>query len=290
MSADGELRIFEAVRAQSADPVEPVRLDPDDSFAFRCHPEVGCWNACCSGADVTLTPYDILRLSRRLDVRPRAFLAEYTVPAVWEAAGLPVAKLKMGGEDGEGPCPFVADAGCTVYDDRPATCRYYPLGFGTFKPSGGGEGTDFHFLVKEGHCRGHFEDRSQSVRAFRREQGVGEYDLVNRGWIDILMKMASWRTLGGPRGRDLKPETKRMFFLVSTDVDGFRSFVLGTRFLDLYDVPPERVTLVEESDEALLQLGFDWLKNVIFNEPTLVMKEAVLKEAIARARSDLGAT
>ncbi len=292
---DTETTLFDAVRANTAGPVEPVRLTEDDGFMFHCHRGVACWNKCCTGADVTLTPNDILRLAARLDMRPREFVKDYTVPAIWEAAGLPVAKLKMTGETGNegnglGPCSFVAEEGCTVYEDRPATCRYYPIGFGTFKTKDADDVSDFHFLIKEEHCEGHSEAKSQSVREFRLEQGVEDYDRVNRGWIDILMKMASWKTLGGPQGRDVSPQTKQMFFMVSTDIDGFREFVLHTKFLDTYDIDEDKIALIKENDEALLQLGFDWLKNVMFNEKTLAMKETVLNAAIAKAREEMGAT
>ncbi len=290
MSDDAEIKIFDAVRGQSADPVEPVRLQPDDSFCFNCHRGVSCWNECCTGADVTLTPYDILRLCQRLELRPAEFLAEYTVPAIWGAAGLPVAKLKMHDAEGKGPCRFMTDEGCSVYTDRPVTCRYYPLGTGTFKTKDADAAADFHFLVKEPHCKGHLEAKTQTVEEFRHEQGVADYDLVNRGWMDILMKMASWKTLGGPWGKDVTPQTKQMFFLVSTDVDGFRRFVFETRFLDTYEIDADKQDLVRNDDVALLQLGFDWLKNAMFNEPTLVMKETVLHDAIATARADMGAT
>ncbi len=40
--------------------------------------------------------------------------------------------------------------------------------------------------------------------------------------------------------------------------------------------------------EALLQLGFDRLRNVMFNEPTIALKPAVLQEAIGKAREGLG--
>lgn len=299
MTDETEIKMFDDLRAQAetADekPVQSVRLGEDDGFLFHCHRGVACWNKCCTGADVTLTPFDILTLARRLDLKPRDFLAQYTVPAIWEAAGLPVAKLKMTGEadaagNGKGPCSFVGEEGCSVYDDRPATCRYYPLGFGTFKTKDADDVSDFHFLIKESHCEGHSETKGQSVGEFRLEQGVAEGDRINRGWIDILMKMASWKTLGGPMGKDVAPQTKQMFFMVSTDVEGFRQFVLSSKFLETYDIDDEKVELVRQNDEALLQLGFDWLKNVMFNEKTLTMKETVLQGAIAKARADMGAT
>lgn len=288
--AEVEVKLFDAVRDQSDFPVEPVRLTPQDTFAFRCHKGVSCWNRCCHGADITLTPNCILRLSRRLDMKPADFLREYTVPDMFQKTELPVAKLKMGGEDGKGPCPFVTEEGCSVYDDRPATCRYYPLGVVSMKMKDAEAKEDFHFLVREPHCRGHDEPREISVAGFREEQEVEEYERVNRGWVDILMKMASWSSLGGFGGKAPTPQTRQMFFMATTDVESFRRFVLESSFLRKYQVDPEAVEQIKTDDEVLLQLAYDWLKHILFNEPTIALKEEVLQEAIARAREELGAS
>ena len=285
-----EEEILSSVRTDDPNnPVEPVRLKSNDSFCFSCHKGVSCWNECCHGADVTLTPYDILRLSRHLGIRPAEFLGEYTVPDMWKSAELPVAKLKMTGDDGKGPCRFMTDDGCSVYENRPATCRYYPLGLASVKFKDAEQVEDFHFMVRESHCQGHEEDNTQSVAEFHLEQGLADYERVNRGWVDILMKMASWKNLGGPGGKDVSPQTKQMFFMASTDVDGLRQFIFETKFLETYEIDPEAIELLKENDEAILQLGFDWLKNVMFNEPTITLKQQVLHEAMAKARSDMGA-
>ena len=107
-------------------------------------------------------------------------------------------------------------------------------------------------------------------------------------FLDILMKVASWRSLGGPMGKDLSKQTKKMFYMVSTDIDAFRRFVFETRFLATYDIDEDMVDAVRTNDEALLQLGFDWLRNVMFNEPTIAMREDVLQRAIGAAREELG--
>ncbi|MHA1152529.1 MAG: hypothetical protein ACTSQ7_07675 [Alphaproteobacteria bacterium] len=143
---------------------------------------------------------------------------------------------------------------------------------------------DMYFLVKEAHCKGHAEDHGQTVAEFRKEQGVEPYDLINERWIDILMQMASWRSIGGPMGRDVSKQTKKMFYMISTDVDAFCRFVFETKFLDTYDIDEDMV------DEALLQLGFDWLRNVMFNDPTITLKQNVLQQAIGKAREGLGGT
>lgn len=282
--------IFSAVRsAAPANPVVPVQLRPEDTFHFSCHRGVSCWNKCCHGADITLTPSDILRLSRHLDLRPREFLAAHTLPAMWETADMPVAKLRMSGDDGKGACGFMTDEGCSVYDARPATCRYYPLGLASVKMKGAEEKEDFHFLVKEPHCTGHDSPKEQSVVQFRSEQGVDGHEDIDRGWIDILMKLVSWKGLGGPYGKEMAPATKKMFFMVSTDVDALRQFIFSTKFLESYEIDPEAIEPLKTDDEALLHLGFDWLKAVMFNEKTLLLKERVLRDSIARAREAMGA-
>ncbi len=291
LDKDVEVEIFDAIRGPGeGNPVLPARLRPEDSFCFSCHKDIPCWNACCHGADVTLTPMDILGLSRHLGIRLREFLTEYTLPAIWDKANLPVAKLKMSGADGKGPCMFMVEEGCSVYDARPVTCRYYPLGLASVKPKGADHKEDFYFLVKESHCEGHDEDNRQTVSDFRQEQGIDVYDRVNRGWMDIVMKMASWRSLGGPYGKDLSTQVKKMFFMVSTDVDALRTFILETKFLESYEVDAEAVEAIKTDDEVLLSLGFDWMKNVMFNEPTVSLKEPVLREAISKARENMGAT
>lgn len=285
-----ETALFDGIRAAGSGPVDPVRLTRDDTFSFRCHKGVSCWNACCHGADVTLTPQDIITLARHFWVTPAKFVADYVVPAIHEGSGLPVAKLVMTGRKGEGPCVFMDDeTGCMVYDDRPATCRYYPLGLGAVKMKGHDSREDMYFLVKETHCQGHAEELTQSVQTFRAEQGVEPYDLINERWIDILMKMASWRSMGGPMGQDVSKQTKQMFYMVSTDIDAFRRFVFETKFLEIYEIDADMIESIKTNDEALLQLGFDWLRNVMFNEETIGMKPAVLQEAIGKARSGMGA-
>jgi Fe-S-cluster containining protein len=286
---DQKLNVFDSVRVHSDNPVQPVKLRPEDSFNFRCHRGVSCWNKCCHGADITLPPYDILRLTRRFGQRPAEFLERYTVPADHEGAGMPVVKLKMGGDDGKGACPFLAEEGCTVYSDRPAACRYYPLGLISVKLKDSEVKEDFHFLVREDHCRGHDEAQGQTVAEFCKDQGVEPYEHINRGWIDILMKLASWRPMGGPMGKEPTPQARQMFFMVSTDVERLRKFVFESSFLQRYEIPGEPLELVRKSDEALICLGLDWLKNVLFNEPTVCIRQEVLQEAIAKARSETGA-
>jgi hypothetical protein len=279
--------VFEGIRDDSGSPVQPVQLKPDTRFRFRCHRGVSCWNRCCHGADITLTPYDILTLARYFSVRPRDIVADFAVPAIHEASGMPVPKLVMRGKDGKGPCVFLdEEEGCKVYEARPATCRYYPLGMAAMKMKGHEQKEEMYFLVKEDYCKGHEEPREQTVEQYRKKQGVELYDMFNERWVEILMKAASWRSVGGPYGKAIPKPMLQMFYMICTDIDKFREFVFTTTFLERYEVPEDVVEAFRKSDETLMLFGFDWLKHVIFGEETVKLRDEVLADALAEARDN----
>ncbi len=282
-----EMPVFDGMRDEGGSPVQPVQLTPDTRFTFRCHKGIACWNKCCHGADITLTPFDILQLARYFSVRPKNIVADFAVPAFHDASGMPVPKLVMRGKDGKGACVFLdEEEGCKVYEARPATCRYYPLGLATMKMKGHEKKEEMYFLVKEDYCQGHDEPREQTVAQFRKKQGVEPYDLFNERWIEILMKAASWRSIGGPYGKDIPKPMKQMFYMLCTDIDKFREFVFSTTFLERYDVPEDVVKAFEKSDETLMLFGFDWMKHVIFGEETVKLKDEVFADAFAEARDN----
>ena len=40
-------------------------------------------------------------------------------------------------------------------------------------------------------------------------------------------------------GKDVSAQTKKMFYMISTDIDAFRKFVFETKFLDIYEIDDE---------------------------------------------------
>ncbi|OAD22428.1 FAD-dependent pyridine nucleotide-disulfide oxidoreductase [Candidatus Thiomargarita nelsonii] len=107
-------------------PLQTVKLSLDDTIQFRCHKDIACFNECCKRIDITLTPYDILRLKKRLGLTSNEFLAQYTLPYEMDGHGMPGVKIKTA--DDNPACPFLSEEGCSVYEDRPTVCRYYALG------------------------------------------------------------------------------------------------------------------------------------------------------------------
>ena len=139
--------------------IEPKKLTFDSLLKFSCHPGVPCFTACCHNIKIILTPFDILKLRHRLDIPASKFVTQYTQPTYLEKTDMPGVQIKL--REDTGGCPFVTPEGCTVYEDRPSACRYYPVGMADFHEGGADDAEEdkFFFLVKEPHCKGFEEEK-----------------------------------------------------------------------------------------------------------------------------------
>lgn len=252
--------------------IEPVRLGPDSTFKFKCHPGVKCFTQCCKDINIILTPYDIIRLKNRLGVSSQELLALYTEPQMLEKTGLPVVTLKFLDEEGTDSdsksCPFVRENGCLIYDDRPTTCRYYPLGVASLSYQEDTDDDEFYFFVHEPHCLGFQEDKLWTVREWRKDQGVDIHDKINAEWTDLVVRKRSF-----PANMQLTEQTKQMFFMVSYNIDKFREFVFNSSFLQRYEVDEATVEAIKDDEIALLKFGLNWLRWLLFKEGDFKMKQ-----------------
>ncbi len=256
-------------------PVVPNLLDGDASIQFRCHPDVRCFNACCKSIDISLTPYDILRLRRHLGISSGDFLTRYTIPYEMEKGGLVGVKLRPV-EQGTA-CRFVTEQGCSVYLDRPTACRYYPVALLSMRRQDEYIDRNAYALVQEEHCLGHQESRRLTIDEYRQEQGLQEYDDLGRGWRQlILKKKSSGPAVGKPTERSLQ-----LFFMVCYDLDRFRGFIESPNFRDAYDLPEELWQKFTDDTELML-FGFQLLRQVLFNEATIPIREDALNRRLAR--------
>lgn len=249
--------------------VEPVRLSLDTKFKFRCHKDIGCFTKCCSNIDIMLTPYDIVRLKSRLGTSSGEFLANHTYVEIDEKTSHPFVFLKMN-EDAERKCPFVTAEGCTVYSDRPANCRYYPVGQASLKKMDDKINEpiteEFYFFIKEPHCLGFNEKAEWTIKIWRDDQGVDIYDDMNRGWKDILFR----RNLPG---HSLDEKKQKAFYMACYDVDRFRRFVFESKFLEMFDIDEKTLERIKNDETELMKFGFDYTKYILMMEETLKPKK-----------------
>jgi len=247
--------------------IVPQRLGPQNKFKFQCHKKAACFTRCCRGINIILTPYDIIRLKNRLELSSEEFLALYTTPQLLEKTDLPVVSLKLL-DDESTSCPFVREDGCIVYEDRPTTCRYYPLGVASLSHKEDIDEADFYFFVNEPHCLGFEEEKIWSIRDWRQDQGVDIHDEINAQWTDLIVRKRSF-----PANIKLSEQGKQMFFLASYNIDKFRKFVFESSFLKRYPIDTETLEKIKTDEIQLLKFGLRWLKQVLFDKGDFKIKK-----------------
>lgn len=257
--------------------IEPLE---GDTFQFACQPGLRCFGDCCSDLTLMLMPYDALRLRRRLALGSEAFLELHTETLRDSDSGVPRVQVKMG-DDSKRRCPFLAEQGCTVYEDRPGACRIFPLGRAAAAASApgieGGRGRgrvaasgvrEQFFLVKEEVCRGWEEPREWSIDQWLDDQGMRPYVAQNDRWLPIFTRL-------GALAKDPHAEQRfSMFRTAAYHLDRFGDLVAGEAFSQRFELGDERLARIRDDDEALLDFAVDWLAFSLFGDPTIELKTA----------------
>jgi uncharacterized protein len=248
--------------SQNSQEIEPIELTPETRFTFRCHPGVSCFNECCAQTTIILSPYDVLRLKRHLKLTAKDFLSQYTEQVPDDYSGLPLVVLNMAGE--RKPCPFSTEAGCGVYEDRPATCRYYPVGVGSQWTEKGLE--DVFVYIQEEHCQGFQEEGEWTLETWCRDQGLETYAAMDREWKAIMLQ------IGARAGKPVSTKFKDHYYQVAYDLDWFRGYVLDTDFLKVFEVDPELAERLRNDEEELLRFAFRYLQYMLRLGSTLKVR------------------
>ncbi|MEW6220792.1 MAG: YkgJ family cysteine cluster protein [Thermodesulfobacteriota bacterium] len=258
----------------------PRKYTADSRIRFRCHPGVSCFTACCGTIKITLSPFDILRLRKRLGISAHELLLQYTTPIYLEKTDLPGVMLKL---SEEGRCPFVTPNGCTVYSDRPTVCRYYPVGMANFHEGAqeSQSAEEFYFIIQEPHCRGFEEDKTWTIAEWRQDQGVDVCDQRNKGWMELVMRRKSFGIQAS-----LSEQAKKMFFMATNDLDAFRRFVLESSFLDTYEVDDTTLARIREDDIELMQFAFRFLASSLFGTQDLKIREEKIQAKVAQLKAE----
>jgi len=233
-------------------------IERETAFAFRCHPGVDCFTECCRELDLALSPYDVLRLKKRLNLHSGTFLERYVIIAWEETMTFPVCYLTMV-DDGRASCVFVRpESGCSVYPDRPGACRAYPVGRGSRLRSDGSS-EELFVLVQEPHCHGFSESVRQTPDQYFTDQGLDEYNRFN----DALMPLYHHPRLGEVH---LDRSHLDQYVMALYNLDLFRQEMADGRIRMNRPLTPVELSAMAGDDEELLFLGIRWLRQELFGD------------------------
>lgn len=223
-------------------------------FQFRCHAGVSCYLKCCRNVDMLLFPYDVILLKQGLNLSTTEILKRFTTICAGSHPYFPGLKLNLTNND-QHDCPFLSTNGCSIYANRPSSCRTYPLERGLEKPGKGQPIKTHYFMTHHPYCKGHDEQHVYNLKQWEREQGLDECNFYNELWAEVDAFFASnpWEGEGfaGPR--------QKLAFMVCYDLDTFRAYVEDQQLLHVFQLDKNRRRRIQADDGALLHFGFDWL-------------------------------
>ncbi len=237
-------------------------LGENDQLCFACHPDVPCFNACCGDLNLSLTPYDVLRLRRALGEDSETFLNTRTDIAAYQDTGFPSVHLRMEEHRQGAPCPFVTSQGCSVYPHRPGACRTYPVGRASRLKDGAV--AERFFVIKEPHCRGFEQTTEWTPAAWMTDQGLEPYNISNDRTMMLLAKQKV-------SGRPVHHRKAGLILLALYQLDRFQQFLKEMKVLERLDMDHDP-DAVRTDEEATLAFAHDWLELVLHGENPRVRK------------------
>jgi uncharacterized protein len=242
-------------------------LTPENNFRFECHPGLDCFTRCCRDITIVLTPFDVLRMKNALNVSSGNFLADYTISLIGDS-GLPVVLLKMKDDD-EKNCPFVTSGGCSIYPDRPWSCRIYPLQPESSKITEKA-GKQYYSIMDVPFCLGLEADRISPLAEWIEEQELSVYQKMEGPFKAITTNEFL------SQNKITNKQIQEMYYMACFDLDRFRRFVLNSTFLERFEVAPDEVEKIKANDVKLYLFAMKWLEYGLLGQHVLKVKADVL--------------
>jgi Fe-S-cluster containining protein len=237
------------------DTLPGARIGPTDTFCFHCHPEIACFNRCCRNLNLFLYPYDVIRLTKALGISSDEFLDDYVDIVLRPYNFFPEVLLRMSA-DPEKTCPFLADSGCSVYSNRPDTCRSFPIEQGIWHDAIRNQDFSIYFFRPPDFCLGQHEKKEWTISAWTQDQEALVYHHMTIRWAELKRRFQDdpW----GPEG--LEGPKAKMAFMATYNVDRFREFVFSSSLMKRYQIKSTLRDRLRSDNLQLLVFGFEWVK------------------------------
>ncbi len=254
---------MKSVDPQTIDQLPGRLLGKNDTFAFACHKDLACFNQCCRNLNLFLYPYDVIRLRKKLGMDSDQFLDTHVDVVMRKGNFFPDVLLRMA-DNAAKTCPFLSDQGCTVYPDRPDTCRTFPVEHGLLFKDQATPPEIVSFFRPPDFCQGQHESRNWTLADWADDQEAVIYNRMTARWATVkaLFTQDPW----GPEG--INGAKGKMAFMAAYNIDRFREFVFQSSFLKRYRVKKARVKKLRASDRELLLFGLEWIRHFVWGMPS----------------------
>ena len=168
-----------------ANDFETKKIGFDEKFSFHC---TQCGACCINREDILLTPKDVFRIVKKLQMTQREFVEKYCDVYVGSSSRVPLVRLQPFGKDQR--CPLLQDRSCIVHSVKPTVCALFPLGRGMRLKEDQREVFEFSYFLQEIDCG----DRSEefTVREWLAQFGIQLEDAFFMQWMPFVSQLSKF--------------------------------------------------------------------------------------------------
>ncbi|MBF0225922.1 MAG: YkgJ family cysteine cluster protein [Desulfobacterales bacterium] len=251
---------MKSIEVDSIEKLKGRKLEENKKFSFKCHKGLACFNKCCRNINLFLYPFDIIRLKNALKISSDEFIEKHVDIVLRPLNFFPDVLLSLN-KDEEHTCPFLTESGCKVYEDRPYTCRTFPMEEGLLMDENIKNEKMVYLYRPPDFCLGQHEQQQWTPCSWKSDQKAMLYSEMTAKWAKIkaLFHSDPWG-IEGPYGAKGK-----MAFMAAYNVDKFKNFIFKSSFTQRYKVKPSTLKIIKKNDIELMNFGFEFIKFFVWN-------------------------
>ena len=169
-----------------ANDFETKKIGFDEKFSFHC---TQCGACCINRDDILLTPKDVFRMSKELQMTQQEFVKKYCNVYIGFNSRMPLVRLQPSGRNQH--CPLLQDRRCIVHSVKPTVCALFPLGRGVcFKDSLCSEVLEFSYFLQQIDCGDDSEEFT--VREWLAQFGMQPEDEFFMKWMPFMSRLSEF--------------------------------------------------------------------------------------------------
>lgn len=171
------------------DNFDQMHIGVDEPFKFHC---TMCGKCCINREDILLSPRDLYRVARELQLNPAKFVEQYGETYIGSDSRIPIVRLRPRGSIKR--CPLLKDRKCSVHKAKPAACAMFPIGRlvkaeGTLESVNIADNHDIQYIFSNPGCGD--DSETHTVREWLGEFGLPPQDSFYIKWTQVMTQVGT---------------------------------------------------------------------------------------------------
>jgi Fe-S-cluster containining protein len=228
------------------------KIKKEDNFTFGCD---SCGKCCRNREDIILSPHDIFRLLKHLNISDKEFMDKYVAFNIGPHSGWTILTLKYKQKfDGSTFCPFLKAHEdkfiCNVHAAKPYVCVAYPLGRMTKFDVETKKHSEIEYILQPIDC-GTKDEEHKAIDWLRNEENE-ESEAFFKRYNDLMQEVREVFDLNKLReSKNIGEDSKRLFYTTFLSIL-YLNYDLEKSFLEQFEERAQELVKMISGFSSLL--------------------------------------